>query len=188
MASTDKISSIFPERGGIPAEYLPAFPIIQKEYLVNGEIRTWNGEMQEVLSPICLNAGDGLEQQVIGRYPLFTAKEALEALDAAVAAYDSGRGRWPTLPVEERIRCLEKFTFMMKEERTEIVNLLMWEIGKTHADSAKEFDRTIEYISFTIDALKELDRAGSRFEIKDGIIGQIRRAPLGVVLCMGPFN
>ncbi|MBN1497477.1 MAG: NADP-dependent glyceraldehyde-3-phosphate dehydrogenase [Spirochaetes bacterium] len=188
MASTDKISSIFPERGGIPAEYLPSFPIIQKEYLVNGEIRAWNGEMQEVLSPICLNTGAGLEQQVIGRYPLFTGKEALEALDAAVAAYDSGRGRWPTLPVEERIRCLEKFTFMMKEERNEIVNLLMWEIGKTHADSAKEFDRTIEYISFTIDALKELDRAGSRFEIKDGIIGQIRRAPLGVVLCMGPFN
>ena len=28
----------------------------------------------------------------------------------------------------------------------------------------------------------------SRFQIEQGIIGQIRRSPLGVVLCMGPFN
>ncbi len=66
--------------------------------------------------------------------------------------------------------------------------MLMWEIGKSLKDSEKEFDRTIDYIMDTIDALKELDRRSSRFEIKDGIIGQIRRSPLGVVLCMGPFN
>ena len=188
MASQDRIGSMFPDKSGIPAEYLPAFPIVQKEYLVNGELRTWNGPMQDVISPICLKTDTGIERQTIGSYPMVTAKESLEALDAAIAAYDCGRGTWPALPVVERIRCLERFTFMMKEERTAIVNLLMWEIGKPFADSAKEFDRTIEYISFTIDALKDLDRAGSRFEIKDGIIGQIRRAPLGVALCMGPFN
>ena len=64
----------------------------------------------------------------------------------------------------------------------------MWEIGKTYADSEKEFDRTVDYINDTIDALKELDRISSRFIIEEGIIAQIRRAPLGVVLCMGPFN
>jgi len=64
----------------------------------------------------------------------------------------------------------------------------MWEIGKSLADSEKEFDRTIIYIEDTIEALKNLDRTSSRFEIEEGIIGQIRRAPLGVVLCMGPFN
>ena len=40
----------------------------------------------------------------------------------------------------------------------------------------------------TAQALKELDRVSSRFVIEQGIIGQIRRAPLGVSLCMGPFN
>ncbi|MCX7958177.1 MAG: aldehyde dehydrogenase family protein, partial [Deltaproteobacteria bacterium] len=40
----------------------------------------------------------------------------------------------------------------------------------------------------TIDALKELDRSASRFVINQGILAQIRRAPLGVVLCMGPYN
>jgi glyceraldehyde-3-phosphate dehydrogenase (NADP+) len=39
-----------------------------------------------------------------------------------------------------------------------------------------------------VEALKELDRRSGRFEVDEGIIGQIRRAPLGVVLCLGPFN
>ena len=56
------------------------------------------------------------------------------------------------------------------------------------ADSEKEFDRTVDYIRATIDALKELDNSNSRFLIVEGTIGQIRRTPLGVVLCMGPYN
>ena len=64
----------------------------------------------------------------------------------------------------------------------------MWEIGKSLPDSEKGFDRTVEYIVDTIEALKTLDRNSSRFEMKQQIIAQIRRAPLGVVLCMGPFN
>ena len=76
----------------------------------------------------------------------------------------------------------------MQEQRERVVRLLMWEIGKTRPDAEKEFDRTVEYIGDTIDALKDLDRASSRFVIEQGVLAQIRRAPLGVVLCMGPFN
>lgn len=64
----------------------------------------------------------------------------------------------------------------------------MWEIGKTLPDSQKEFDRTVEYMKATIEALKHLDNDNSRFTIVEGTIGQIRRTPLGVVLCMGPYN
>jgi glyceraldehyde-3-phosphate dehydrogenase (NADP+) len=76
----------------------------------------------------------------------------------------------------------------MLPARDEVVRLLMWEIGKTLEDSRKEFDRTVDYIRRTIDALKDLDRANSRFALDAGIIAQIRRAPLGVCLSMGPFN
>ncbi|WP_348246544.1 aldehyde dehydrogenase family protein, partial [Salmonella enterica] len=40
----------------------------------------------------------------------------------------------------------------------------------------------------TIAALKALDNEGSRFAQAEGFAGQIRRTPLGVVLCMGPYN
>jgi glyceraldehyde-3-phosphate dehydrogenase (NADP+) len=83
---------------------------------------------------------------------------------------------------------MREFACRMKERRAEVAKLLMWEIGKPLKDAEKEFDRTVAYIDDTIDALKELDRVSSRFVIQQGIIGQIRRGPLGVALCMGPFN
>ena len=83
---------------------------------------------------------------------------------------------------------MERFVFRMLEQKERIVQLLMWEIGKSLTESTKEFDRTILYINDTMDALKDLDRISSRFVIEEGIIGQIRRAPMGVVLCMRPFN
>ncbi len=188
MNVADTPLNIFPVAGETPAESTPKFPLLQKEYLVAGEIRSWQGAMQDVYSPVCLRSGDGIAETLIGSHPLLTEKESLESLEAASRAYDKGRGHWPTSPVAERIRCVEQFAFFMKEKRGEIINLLMWEIGKSLSDSAKEFDRTIEYIGDTIHAMKDLDRAGSRFDIRQGIIGQIRRAPLGIVLCMGPFN
>ena len=36
--------------------------------------------------------------------------------------------------------------------------------------------------------MSDLDNSNSRFLIVEGTIGQIRRTPLGVVLCMGPYN
>jgi aldehyde dehydrogenase (NAD+) len=76
----------------------------------------------------------------------------------------------------------------MQARRQEVVRLIMWEIGKSLADSEKEFDRTVDYIRATIEALKEQDNSNSRFTVVEGTIGQIRRTPLGVVLCMGPYN
>ena len=92
------------------------------------------------------------------------------------------------MKVGERIACMQKFIQRMVEQRDLIIKLIMWEIGKSLADSEKEFDRTITYMRQTIDALKDLDNANSRFVIAEGTIGQIRRTPLGVVLCMGPYN
>ena len=141
-----------------------------------------------MLSPLCEAMGDSLQRKRIGSYPLLHEEEAMEALDAACRAYDHGRGIWPTMSTEERVKHVEEFAYRMKEKREDVVKLLMWEIGKTLPDSRKEFDRTIDYIRETIDALKNLDRVSSRFVIEQGVIGQIRRAPLGVVLCIGPFN
>ncbi|MGV8075201.1 MAG: NADP-dependent glyceraldehyde-3-phosphate dehydrogenase [Syntrophobacteraceae bacterium] len=172
----------------IPEKFRLSEPLDQREYLCDGEIRKWTGPQEEVLSPICETIDGSVQRKRIGSYPLLTEKEALESLDAACRAYDHGRGNWPTMSVEERIRHLEEFAFRMKERRDDVVKLLMWEIAKTTPDAEKEFDRTVDYIRDTIDALKDLDRVSSRFVIEQGVIGQIRRAPLGVVLCMGPFN
>ncbi|WP_214226595.1 NADP-dependent glyceraldehyde-3-phosphate dehydrogenase [Pedobacter sp. B4-66] len=188
MTFKDHLDSIFVEEHEIPEEFRLTDEVHQREYLSNGKMHSWSGKVHEVLSPICIKTPAGLKRKVIGTYPLCNEIEAAEALKAAVNAYNNGRGEWPTMSVSDRITCVEKFTHRIIEKKNEVVKLLMWEIGKSHADSIKEFDRTVEYIYATIDALKDLDRQSSKFSIEQGIVAQIRRSPLGVVLCMGPFN
>jgi len=188
MTPNENSISIFPQADLVPTPYRIESPIEQRQYLIDGVIKEWTGPLQDVLSPICETVHGGMQRKLIGRYPLLGEEQALEALDAACGAYDHERGVWPTLSVEERIRHIEAFVYRMKTQRNDIVKLLMWEIAKALPDAEKEFDRTIDYIRDTIDALKDLDRISSRFVIEQGVIGQIRRAPLGVVLCMGPFN
>lgn len=187
-AVNEKLASIFPKESDIPAEYAYGEPVHQKEYLVNGEIKIWNGPVQDIFSPVCIQTANGTEQKLLGSTPLLTEVEATDALNAAIAAYKNGTGEWPTMTVEGRIRAMEKFVKSMKSKRTEVVKTLMWEIGKNIKDSEKEFDRTVEYILDTIEAYKKLDRTSNNFQFEQGIIGKIRRSPLGVVLCMGPYN
>jgi aldehyde dehydrogenase (NAD+) len=188
MLTSQQLNELFPEESRLKECGLPP-PIHQRETLVNGVLEPWSGAVETVRSAICVRKADGSLQQVeLGSYPVGGIPEAKIALDAAVAAYDSGRGEWPTMTVAQRIACMQDFTRQMVARREQIVNLIMWEIGKTLPDSQKEFDRTVEYIKATIDALKNLDNDNSRFTVVEGTIGQIRRTPLGVVLCMGPYN
>ena len=184
----NNLQNLFPSAAEIPEAYDLKQPIEQKEYLVNGEMRQWKGKTQDVWSPIYIKTDNGFEQKRIGSYPITDAADAMEVLYAGVKAYSNGRGEWPSMTVSQRIECVEKFTQKMIQKRDEVVKLLMWEIGKSLGDSQKEFDRTVQYIYDTIGALKDIDRNSSTFLIEEGIIGQVRRSPLGVVLCMGPFN
>ena len=188
MSFADELQNIFVSEEEIPQNFILPEEIHQKTYLSNGELKTWDGDVHKVYSPVCIKTPEGLQRKLIGTYPICTEKEAAEALAAAVEAYDYGRGKWPTMSVADRIHCVEVFTKKMLAQKDIVVKLIMWEIGKSFVDSIKEFDRTVEYIYATIDALKDLDRVSSRFEIEQGIVAQVRRSPLGVVLCMGPFN
>jgi len=185
---TTTLSSIFPSVENIPEAFRISQPIDQREYLINGELRIWNGNLNPVLSPVFVKEGDEYRQQVIGSTPLLTSRESLAAMDAAVKAYDLGQGYWPTRSVTERIEHVERFLASMRTRRDAVVNLLMWEIGKTKKDSEREFDRTCDYIVDTIKAYKELDRNSAKLIEEQGYMAQIRRVPLGVSLCMGPYN
>ena len=185
---SDFLANIFRSEDSIPEHFKISQPIEQREYLINGELKIWDGNLNPVLSPVFLREGDKVVQKNIGSTPLLTTKESLAALDAAVKAYDLGHGDWPTKSVQARIEHVEKFLAAMRAKRDEVVKLLMWEIGKPLKDSEKEFDRTCDYIVDTIKGYKELDRNSAKLIEEQGFMAQIRRVPLGVSLCMGPYN
>ncbi len=170
----------------IPQEYKITSLLHQDTYLVSGKLKKWTGDSAQVFSTI--SSRKEYKKTLLGTVPDLGEKEAIEALESACLAYGKGQGLWPTMKVVDRIACMEKFVEQMKTKRDEVVKLLMWEIGKNLPDSQKEFDRTVDYIYDTIEEYKQIDRDAAKFEKHDGIYAHIRRGPLGVVLCLGPYN
>ncbi|WP_413997805.1 NADP-dependent glyceraldehyde-3-phosphate dehydrogenase [Flavobacterium sp. W1B] len=170
----------------IPEEFQITTLLNQDSYLINGELKKWEGQTSAVFSTI--SSSEKYEPTLLGSIPFMVEQEGLDAVNAAAAAYNNGQGDWPTMKVADRIKCMANFVSQMKEKRAEVVKYLMWEIGKSLPDSQKEFDRTVEYIYDTIEDYKQLDRNSARFTKSQGINAMIRRGPLGVVLCLGPYN
>lgn len=170
----------------IPEKFQIKSPIHQSHYLVNGVLKKWEGDTTEVFSTI--SSTEEYAPTLLGSIPDMQEEAALETLDAALKAYGKGQGVWPTMHVKDRVACMEVFVKKMEQKREEVVKLLMWEIGKSLPDSEKEFDRTVEYIYDTIEDYKQLDRNAAKFQKHDGVYAHIKRGPLGVVLCLGPYN
>ncbi|OZV68051.1 NADP-dependent glyceraldehyde-3-phosphate dehydrogenase [Winogradskyella aurantia] len=170
----------------IPEHFQIKETITQNTYLVDGELKLWNGETSKVYSSI--SSTEDYQPTLLGTIPKLGEKEALGALESAVTAFNKGQGLWPTMKVVERIACMQTFVEQMKTKRDAVVKLLMWEIGKNLPDSEKEFDRTVEYIYDTIEDYKQMDRNSAKFEKHSGVNAHIRRGPLGIVLCLGPYN
>lgn len=170
----------------IPDKYQFKEPINLQTWLVNGELRNWSGKTIDVFSTI--SSTQEYAQTNLGSIPAMGENEGIEAVTAAANAYSKGQGVWPTMKVGDRIKCMTTFLAQMKMRRDAIVKLLMWEIGKSLADSEKEFDRTVEYIVDTVAEYKKMDHESAHFDKAGGVNAMVRRGPLGVVLCLGPYN
>lgn len=172
----------------IPEQYRIE-PYTLNKYVCDGALHTWTGDTTPVYSTIESVDHDGhLKPTLLGHVSKMDESKALEAIKSSVQAFDRGKGVWPTMRVKDRIKCMENFVDQMKTKREEVVRLLMWEIGKNLNDSEKEFDRTVDYIYATIEACKDFDRKGAKFSKVSDVRAHIRRGPLGIVLCLGPYN
>ncbi len=166
---------------------LPEFPGVPKingRILIDGRLLTSGFDSKPVFS----NCHRDSRPFALGTTPQINIKILGEAVEAASKAWAKGLGAWPMARMEDRINAVIKFRDGMLAQREIVCRLLMWEIGKNWADAQGEFDRTIQYIDDTIVEVKNLDRESSRFRFAGGVMAQVRRAPLGVTLCLGPFN
>lgn len=174
-----------------PASLAPADPIFQSRPFVDGsktfiggKIVDFDGESANATTPI-LDSITG-KRIVIGRLAQMDERDALRTVDAAKAAWDRGQGEWPQMSTEKRIEAMEKFVESLLKKRTEIIEVLTWEICKSSVDAAAEFDRTIAFIKATITAVREISTSG--WSLVSGITARIRRVAVGIMLALGPFN
>jgi len=95
MSIEERLAATLRREEDIPESYRVGPPLMQHEYLVAGDLKTWGGPFQEVRSPVFLGSEGNLEAKLLGSFPLMSAGEALAALNEAVNAYGNGRGLWP---------------------------------------------------------------------------------------------
>ncbi|KAL7503431.1 hypothetical protein ACHAXN_001990 [Cyclotella atomus] len=119
--------------------------------------------------------------------PQFTTQQSLEALSSSLAAWNGGSGTWPQMSLASRIAAVQSFLSELQSKREEIVNVLMWEIGKNLEDAEAEFDRTIQFALQTIRYIQTSDEFGIKSS-NDKTRLFTSRAAVGIVLCLGPYN
>ena len=95
MANLDvraRIEGMFPRPEDVPAaaEFAAGGGVFPDGdlYLVDGELRRWTGESVEVTSPVCMARDGKTERRSLGRAASLTREAALEAMAAAVRAWD----------------------------------------------------------------------------------------------------
>jgi glyceraldehyde-3-phosphate dehydrogenase (NADP+) len=84
-------------KSAIPEIYQITEPIKADQYLINGSLKTWSGDMADVNSTI--SSTEEYKPTYLGSVPNLQEEQGLEALDAALEAYDQGKGLWPTMRV-----------------------------------------------------------------------------------------
>ena len=86
-------------KNDIPSSF-QVTPMHSRNYLIQGQLRTWEGDVAEVYSPIrTLNPNGEEAPTLLGTVPDMETETALEALEAAKTAYNRGQGLWPTMKV-----------------------------------------------------------------------------------------
>lgn len=161
-------------------------------WLVDGELRLHTAPPRPVLSRVAVRNGDALEPVLIGHEAQLSPEDAAAAVAAASRAWQGGEGPWPCATVQTRSTAVLRFADAIAARCDTIANLLMWEIGKPRASARDEVMRSVEYIRNTV---AELDRLrADDMQLQHGEAGgkphhaRTHRRPLGIVLCVAPFN
>ena len=185
-----------------PPLALHSAPFVKPQILLNGKVLEITDESEMKVKPVygcCTSIKSKKEQScmnkdwdktVIGSIPQMATHDALSLLTSAKRAWDGGSGVWPQMSLKNRIEAVESFFQELAKKRTDIVNVLMWEIGKNRKDAEAEFDRTVSFAQQMIDAIKSPSNADFNGEwISVGKTRAfVRRAAIGIILCLGPFN
>jgi len=121
--------------------------------------------------------------EVLAKTPMSTKEEALEAVEAAKAAF----GRWRITPALTRVRHLNRIRDAFEENFEELAKILTLEQGKYLDEARGEYRRTIENIECA-SSIPSLQMGYSAEDIASGIDEMVIKQPLGVFFCVAPFN
>jgi glyceraldehyde-3-phosphate dehydrogenase (NADP+) len=129
-----------------------------------------------------------VEEKKIGSMPQFTTDQSLMVLRAAKNAWNHGAGTWTQMTLSDRCQAIENYFDELQKCRTQIVNVLMWEIGKNRPDAESEFDRTVQFAKQLIAVAKTNPEFAGGWQTIGSVKAFVRRAAVGIYLTLAPYN
>ncbi|MDQ3845528.1 MAG: CoA-acylating methylmalonate-semialdehyde dehydrogenase [Bacteroidota bacterium] len=132
-----------------------------------------------------INVTNPASQEVLAKVPhgKNTSSDVAAAVEAAARAFKM----WSQVPVMRRVQPLYKLKQLIEDNADDIARMITMECGKTLAESRGEVQRAIENVEVACGTPSLIQSEFSE-NIATGIDEFMIRQPLGVCVCVGPFN
>lgn len=154
----------------------PVLPDVTAHLLIDGRWRSDDLPRRAAISPVT-----GTQ---IGSFPLATAAEAAQALDAASRAQRA----WGATTVFDRIEAFKRVIEVISERGDEIATLIAYEQGKTYASEAQaEIEEVIGHFDEAISGVRTLEGKVVPSAMPN-VRNYVYRMPVGVVVAIQPWN
>lgn len=130
-----------------------------------------------------------IDNSVIGTFENATLEQVDQAFEYAKSVFTT----WSNLSQKERSKFFKKIAAELSKNREEIAKMLSHEIAKPYKSSLEEVDRSVEYIELVVSEMNSvqgelLGGDSSANYKKYQKIGMVEYLPVGVVVCISPFN
>lgn len=138
-----------------------------------------DGKVIEVFNPTT--------HEFIDTVPSATQEDVNRAIEIA----QEGKRIWAETPIYKRAEVLLKFTDLMEMHKQELANLSSKEMGKPLAQSEEEVDIVVRLFRGYVEKIKHLYGKTMPDSGQPGVENDVlitRREPLGIVVCLIPFN
>jgi acyl-CoA reductase-like NAD-dependent aldehyde dehydrogenase len=124
--------------------------------------------------------------EIIGRYPIFTAKEVAAVV---TRAHEASNG-WIELGFSGRKKVLLAWSRYIINNIEQIAQLISLETGKPLSDSRLEIANAVNHIGWAARHAEEIMRTSHRAPgaLMANMSATVERSPLGVVGVIGPWN
>ena len=132
------------------------------------------------------NSYNPTDGQILGRYPILSAKEVAQVVTKAREAFIG----WDKLGFGGRKKTLLAWSSYISNHIEEIAHLISLETGKPLSDSRLEVSNTVNHIGWAARHAEEIMRTSHRAPgaLMANMSATVERSPMGVVGVIGPWN
>lgn len=148
----------------------------------------FNGKWKKSESGKIIPIRNPYNNELVGNIQACTKEEADRIIECARSNIEC----WNETPIRDRAEILREAAKLMIKWSKPLGSLLMREIGKPIKSGISEITRTADIFNATADSASQISGETIMGDVFKGFtretISMTYRVPLGVVLCIGPFN